>query len=71
MHGRSKCVKFVDVRSAMTRPKTAQEQEARENLISIREDLWSGEKTREQIEKELHLDDEYSEHLERFFKGKK
>ena len=55
----------------MTRPKTVQEQEARENLISIREDLWSGEKTREQIEKELHLDDEYSEHLERFFKGKK
>jgi len=55
----------------MTRPKTTQEQEARENLISIREDLWSGEKTREQIEKELHLDDEYSEHLEKFFKGKK
>ena len=59
------------MRSAMTKPKTAQEQEARENLISIREDLWSGEKTREQIEKELHLDDEYSEHLEKFFKGKK
>jgi len=59
------------VRNVMTRPKTTQEQEARENLISIREDLWSGEKTREQIEKELHLDDEYSEHLEKFFKGKK
>ena len=59
------------MRNVMTRPKTAQEQEARENLISIREDLWSGEKTREQIEKELHLDDEYSEHLEKFFKGKK
>jgi hypothetical protein len=71
MHGQLKFVKYVDVRSAMTKPKTAQEQEARENLISIREDLWSGEKTREQIEKELHLDDEYSEHLERFFKGKK
>ena len=71
MHGRSKCVKFVDVRTVMTKPKTLQEQEARENLISIREDLWSGEKTREQIEKELHLDDEYSEHLEKFFKGKK
>ena len=71
MHGQLKFVKYVDVRSAMTRPKTVQEQEARENLISIREDLWSGEKTREQIEKELHLDDEYSEHLEKFFKGKK
>ena len=71
MHGQLKFVKFVDVRNVMTRPKTAQEQEARENLISIREDLWSGEKTREQIEKELHLDDEYSEHLEKFFKGKK
>ena len=59
------------MRTVMTKPKTLQEQEARENLISIREDLWSGEKTREQIEEELHLDDEYSEHLERFFKGKK
>jgi len=55
----------------MTKPKTAEEKEMRDNLISIRDDLWSGEKTREQIEEELHLDDEYSEHLERFFKGKK
>ena len=68
---KQKSVDIADVRKAVSKPKTAEEKEMRDNLISIRDDLWSGEKTREQIEEELHLDDEYSEHLERFFKGKK
>ena len=55
----------------MAKPKTAEEKEHIENLISIREDLWSGEKTREEIEDELNLDSEYSEHCEKFFKGTK
>ena len=55
----------------MTKPKTKEEKEQIENLISIREDLWSGEKTREEILEELNLDSEYSEHCEKFFKGKK
>ena len=54
-----------------TKTKTKEEKEHIENLISIREDLWSGEKTREQIEDELNLDSEFSDHLEKFFKGKK
>jgi len=37
----------------MTKPKTPEEKEHIENLISIRDDLWSGEKTREEIEEEL------------------
>jgi hypothetical protein len=37
----------------MTKPKTPEEKEHIENLISIREDLWSGKKTREEIEEEL------------------
>ena len=54
-----------------TKTKTKEEKEHIENLISIRDDLWSGEKTREQIEDELNLDSEFSDHLEKFFKGKK
>jgi hypothetical protein len=48
---------FVVVRNVM--PKNKQEIEAiinsesTQNLISIRDDLWSGEKTRQQIEDEL------------------
>jgi hypothetical protein len=48
---------FAVVRNVM--PKTKQEIEAiinsetTQNLISIRDDLWSGEKTRQQIEDEL------------------
>ena len=55
----------------MPKPKTPEEQEHIDNLISIRDDLWSGEKTREEIEDELNLDSEFSKHLEKFFKGKK
>ena len=62
---------IVDVKKQMTKPKTAEEKEHIENLISIREDIWSGEKTREEIEDELNLDSEYSEHCEKFFKGTK
>ena len=36
----------------MVKPKTAEEQEHIDNLISIRDDLWSGEKTREEPDKE-------------------
>ena len=71
MNTKQKYVHTADVRKQMTKQKTKEEKEQIENLISIREDLWSGEKTREEIEQELHLDEEYSEHLERFFKGKK
>ena len=38
------------------KPKTPEEQEHIDNLISMRDDLWSGEKTREEIEEEF---DEY------------
>ena len=57
MNGALKYVEFAVVRSAM--PRTKQEIEAiinsetTQNLISIRDDLWSGEKTRQQIEDEL------------------
>ena len=57
MNGALRCVGFAVVRSAM--PRTKQEIEAiinsetTQNLISIRDDLWSGEKTRQQIEDEL------------------
>jgi hypothetical protein len=56
-NGASSCVNFVVVIGAM--PRTKQEIEAiihsetTQNLISIRDDLWSGEKTRQQIEDEL------------------
>ena len=59
------------MRHVLTKPKTLEEQEHIDNLISIRDDLWSGEKTREEIEDELNLDSEFSDHLEKFFKGKK
>ena len=68
---KQKFVRIADVRKQMTKPKTKEEKEQIENLISIREDLWSGEKTREEILEELNLDSEYSEHCEKFFKGKK
>ena len=57
MNGVQKYVDHATVRSAMH--KTKQEIEAiinsetTQNLISIRDDLWSGEKTRQQIEDEL------------------
>ena len=57
VNGALRCVRFAVVRSAM--PRTKQEIEAiidsetTQNLISIRDDLWSGEKTRQQIEDEL------------------
>ena len=35
------------------KPETPEQKEQIENLISIRDDLWSGEKTREEIEEEL------------------
>ena len=45
------------MRSAMSRTKQEIEaiinSETTQNLISIRDDLWSGEKTRQQIEDEL------------------
>ena len=66
-----KFVEVVDVRHVLTKPKTLEEQEHIDNLISIRDDLWLGEKTREEIEDELNLDSEFSDHLEKFFKGKK
>lgn len=49
--------KYVDnvvVWSVMpNKPETPEQKEQIENLISIRDDLWSGEKTREEIEEEL------------------
>jgi hypothetical protein len=52
-----RCARFAVVRSAMHRTKQEIEaiinSETTQNLISIREDLWSGEKTRQQIEDEL------------------
>lgn len=49
--------KYVDnvvVWSVMpNKPETPEQKEQTENLISIRDDLWSGEKTREEIEEEL------------------
>jgi hypothetical protein len=57
VNGALRCARFAVVRNAM--PRTKQEIEAiinsetTQNLISIREDLWSGEKTRQQIEDEL------------------
>ena len=57
VNGVSSCVNFVVVRSAMHRTKQEIESiinsETTQNLISIRDDLWSGEKTRQQIEDEL------------------
>ena len=57
VNGVSSCVNFVVVRSAMHRTKQEIESiinsENTQNLISIRDDLWSGEKTRQQIEDEL------------------
>ena len=50
---KQKFVEVVNVETAMTKPKTPEEKEHIENLISIREDLWSGKKTREEIEEEL------------------
>ena len=35
------------------KPKTPEEKEHIDNLISMRDDLWNGEKTREEIEEEL------------------
>ena len=57
VNGASSCVRFAVVRSAMHRTKQEIESiinsETTQNLISIRDDLWSGEKTRQQIEDEL------------------
>jgi hypothetical protein len=57
VNGALRCVRFAVVRSAMHRTKQEIEaiinSETTQNLISIRDDLWSGEKTRQQIEDEL------------------
>lgn len=50
---KQKFVEVVDARIVMTKPKTPEEKEHIDNLISMRDDLWSGEKTREEIEEEL------------------
>ena len=51
---KQKFVNNVDVRSVMpNKPKTPEEKEHIDNLISMRDDLWNGEKTREEIEEEL------------------
>ena len=57
VNGALRCVRFAVVRSAMHRTKQEIEaiinSETTQNLISIRDDLWSGEKTRKQIEDEI------------------
>ena len=51
---KQKYVDNVDVWSVMlNKPETPEQKDQTENHISIRDDLWSGEKTREEIEEEL------------------